>query len=98
SLAVKNNDRDINAESGFADLVRFVSERVGTGAATRIAGDAAADVIAVCDQMTSQFESERAALADPASAKQVIEQLNRAKERVEVLKSHAAKWSQTLND
>ena len=30
-LAVKSNDKNVNAESGFPDLVAFVSDRVGTG-------------------------------------------------------------------
>jgi hypothetical protein len=98
ALAVKNGDKAVNAESGFADLVRFVGERVGSGVATRLATEAAADVLAVCDQITGQFEAERAALADPAAAQRIIDELSRAKERVEHLRSASAKWSQTLND
>jgi len=98
SRAVKANDANLNTESGFADLVRFVTERVGGGAADRIAAEAGAEVVAVCDQITAQFEAERAALADPAAAQQVLDGLNLAKQRVEVLRSEAAKWNQTLND
>ena len=32
-LAVKSNDAKVNAESGFPDLVRFVTTTVGGGAA-----------------------------------------------------------------
>lgn len=96
--AVKANDAALNAESGFADLVKFVAERVGAGAAARMAADAAADVGAVCDQIITHFEAERVALADPAKAHRVVDDLNATRQRVEALKSSASKWSQTLAD
>lgn len=96
--AVKANDATLNAESGFAELLRFVSEQVGGGAATRMAAEAGAEVIAISDQIAAQFEAERAALADPEAAQRVIDSLNQIRERVEALRTAAAKWSQTLND
>ena len=98
AMAVKANDKNLNAESGFTDLARFVSDRVGTGAVDRLAAEAAADVAAICDQIVAQFESERQALADPAAAQRVIDELTAARTRVEALRSAAAKWSQTLTD
>ena len=98
ALAVKANDKSLNAESGFADLVRFVSERVGTGAVDRLAAAASADVVAICDQISTQFQAERKALADPVAAQRVIDELTAARQRVDALRSAAAKWSQTLTD
>src|SRR5207247_5399894 len=37
SRAVKTNDTALNAESGFADLVSFVNERVAAGGAAAVA-------------------------------------------------------------
>jgi GTPase Era involved in 16S rRNA processing len=98
SRAVKTNDTTLNAESGFAELVSFVNERVAAAGATAVAAEAAAEVVAVCQQVESQFSSERAALADPAAAAKVISELTATRERVEALKSAAAKWMQTLSD
>jgi dynamin family protein len=98
SRAVRTNDREVNAESGFADLVSFVSGRVGGGVANRVAAQAADDVMSVCDQIVAQFEAERAALADPAAVQAIVDDLNIAKRRVEALRSSAAKWNQTLSD
>lgn len=98
SMAVKANDATVNTESGFPDLVRFVTEQVTGGAARRIAAKAMAEVTAVADQIITQFETERAALADPQAAQRVVEDLNATKARVDHLKSSAAKWSQTLAD
>ncbi len=96
--AVQANDAALNTESGFPELVRFVTEQVGAGAARRLAGEASAEVSAVCDQIIGQFEAERAALADPAAAQAVMDALNVTKQRVEALRTAAAKWSQTLGD
>jgi hypothetical protein len=98
SRAAATNDTTLNAESGFAELVRFLADRVRGGAANRLAADAAAEVASVCTQIEAQFEAERAALADPAAAQQVVDQLTQVKERVERLKAAAARWNQTLND
>jgi hypothetical protein len=75
-----------------------VTDRVTGRNVDRLAANAAAEVIAVCQQLESQFDAERAALADPAAAKRIIEGLTTAKERAEALKAAAAKWNQTLND
>ncbi len=96
--AVKHNDAEMNAESGFRELVRFVSDDVGRGGTDRIAKEAAREVIAVCGQFTEQFRSERSALADPASAQRVIDDLKDTKERVENLRAAASRWNQTLGD
>ncbi len=96
--AVRAEDTDLNAESGFPDLVRFVTGRVAGGAVARLAASAAADVVAVCRQIESQFEAERSVLADPAASAKIMEELTAVKRRVEELRGSAAKWSQTLND
>jgi GTPase SAR1 family protein len=98
TLAVTANDAAMNAESGFSSMVNFVSEQVGGGAANRLAVEAAADVISVCDQLIGQFEAERTALADPAAAQAVIADLMATKQRVEALRTAASRWSMTLND
>lgn len=96
--AVASSDTTLNQESGFPALIRFITDQVSGGAASSLAKDAAAEVIAVCEQIEGQFTAERAALADPAKAQRVMDELTATKERVTALKSAAAKWSQTLND
>jgi dynamin family protein len=98
TMAVKANDAALNTESGFADLVRFVTDQVGGGVANRLAAQAGQEVAGVCDQIGAQFEAERAALADPAAAAEVIADLMATKQRVEALRTAAARWSTTLND
>jgi hypothetical protein len=98
SRAVKANDTALNAESGFTHLVKFLTDQIGSSAVDRLAADAAAEVIALCDQLDAHFQAERTALADPEAAGRVVRELTGVKARAESLKSAAAKWNQTLND
>jgi hypothetical protein len=98
SRAVTADDKELNNESGFPELVAFIRDRVGGGAARRLASEAAATVIGLCEQIEAQFEAERTALADPAAAQRVVDELTAVKQRVEALKSAAARWNQTLGD
>jgi dynamin family protein len=96
--AVKNGDTDLNAESGFPDLIKVVRDEVGGTAEKRLAAEAASEIVALCDQLETSFVAEKAALADPAAAQRVVDELTAVKEHVESLKTAAARWSQTLND
>ena len=98
SRAVKANDTGLNAESGYSQLVKFLTDQIGRSAADRLADEAAAEVAALCDQLEAHFEAERAALADPEAAQRVVQELTAVKARVDALKTVAAKWNQTLND
>jgi dynamin family protein len=98
SLAVKSSDSELNTESGFRELVKFVVDDVGSGGFDRIANEAATEVVAVCDQLIGGFRSEQAALADPAAAQRVIGELTAAKEQVAQLRAAASRWNQTLSD
>jgi hypothetical protein len=98
SRAVAGDDRDLNEESGFPPLVRFVTGRVAGGAVQAVVRDVAAEVEDVCLQIARQFEAERAALADPRAARAVVDGLHDAKERAERLRDSAARWSTTLGD
>jgi hypothetical protein len=96
--AVKANDRALNAESGFQHLVRFISGRVASLGAHQRAAHATAEVVAVCAQLASQYEGERAAVADPQRAQEIVDRLTETKHRADALKSAAARWNQTLGD
>lgn len=96
--AVKDNDRELNEESGFARLVSYVNEAVTGGAVRAVIREAASEVETVGAQLARDFGLERAALADPEAAKAVVADLGAAKLRAEALKESAARWSTTLGD
>jgi Dynamin family len=96
--AVKNSDAELNTESGFPDLITVVREQVGGSAEQRLANEAAAEVVSLCDHLSTSFSAEREALADPDNAQRVVAELTAVKSHVERLTTAAAKWSQTLSD
>jgi predicted GTPase len=96
--ATSSGDTELNEESGYPDLVRFLVRQVAGEATGRLAGEAAADVALVCAQIEAQLEAERAALADSERSRQVVSELTTVRQRVEALRSAAAKWNQTLGD
>ncbi len=96
--ALRDEAPDLDAESGYPELVGALRERVGDSAEAVLASDAAATVVATCTQLEAQFQAERAALADPEEAQRVVAELTVVKSRVKELKTAAAKWHQTLSD
>ncbi len=96
--AVRRNDRDLNKDSGFPNLVKFLTNQIVAEQAARERMRCRQDLLSVCDQLGSQFEAELSALTDPEQAAQLMERLTAAKSRAERLKGQAAKWSTTLND
>ncbi|KAA0235081.1 MAG: Isoniazid-inducible protein iniA [Actinobacteria bacterium] len=96
--ALQNEDRELNAESGFPDLVKYLENDIVADAEGLTIKHVASDLLSVTTQLESQFDTERVALDDPEKAAQVVNQLTDAKERADRLRGMAAKWQQTLND
>jgi uncharacterized membrane-anchored protein YhcB (DUF1043 family)/signal recognition particle receptor subunit beta len=96
--AVQGDDRDLNQTSGYPALVRFLAHRVVRESERNAERNAGLEVSAVCDQLTSQFSSERSALSDPDRARAIVDDLTETKARTEALRSQAARWNQTLGD
>ncbi len=96
--AVRRNDKELNAESGFAELVRTLSNDIVGRADLLLRNRACEDLIGVCDQLATQFDAELSALNDPEQAAALVRKLSETKARSEQLRSQAAKWSTTLSD
>ncbi len=96
--AVRRNDRELNQESGFPELVRILTNDIVAGANNRERLRAKQTVMDICDQLAGQFEAELSALNDPEKANELLEQLELAKRRADTLRGQVAKWSTTLAD
>ena len=96
--ATKADDKEINEESGFVDLMTYLQDNIVANAQQLTITAAAGDLLAVTSQLDAQFESERSVLDDPEKGEALVAQLEAAKEQAEQLRSRAAKWQQTLND
>ena len=67
--AVLHGDADVNAESGFPELVGYLRKRV-LGQADRLARRGVVhDVLAVTEQIAGNLLAERTAQQDPAAAR-----------------------------
>jgi dynamin family protein len=96
--ALRNNDRNLNQESGFPALVGYLQNDIAANAETLTLRNATSDLVSVCGLIESQFRSEREALTDPKRARALVENLTETKERANRLRSGVSKWQQTLND
>lgn len=96
--ALRNNDRDLNRESGFPHLAGYLQNEIAANAEKLSVRTAANDLIAVAAMLDTQFRSERQALDDPDAAQQMVDNLTAAKAKAERLKSGVSKWQQTLSD
>ena len=96
--AIASDDRDMNAESGFAELVSYLQDQILANSEQVTIRAAVADVVAVADQLALQFAAEKAVLDDPDSAKDLVAQLEAAKARADALRSAASRWQQVLGD
>ena len=96
--AVRTEDRQLNAESGFPSLVTFLRERV-LGQSGRLASLAAAnDVVTISGQLAAGMQAELAACEDPEHAGRLVAELDQAKRRADDLRDRGARWHQVLND
>jgi hypothetical protein len=96
--ALETEDRELNAESGFPQLLESLrTEIVGDGERRGVQA-VCSEILAVVDQLETQFRSEEKALGTPESAEELQRDLERARGKSEKLKSQSARWAQLLND
>jgi hypothetical protein len=96
--AVLHGDADINAESGFPELVAYLRKRV-LGQADRLARRGVVhDVLAVTEQIGGNLVAERTAQQDPAAVAALTRELTEAQAHATALKERFARWQVTLND
>ncbi len=95
--AIESNDKTLNTESGYPDLIQFIGKRTRQ-VTDQVMSTAVADLRSVVLQLTSTFEGERQVLEDPDTVGGVMAEFERAKERSTALKDQAARWQVTMND
>lgn len=96
--ALRTNDRDLNQESGFPQLVGYLQNDIAANAEKLTIRAAATDVLSVTTLLTTQFKNEQKALANPEDAQEVVGNLTQLQEKLARLRGGASKWQQTLSD
>jgi hypothetical protein len=96
--ALRSDDRELNAESGFPRLLESLrTEIVGDGERRGVQA-VCSELLAVVDQLESQFRAEEKALGTPEGAEELQRDLELARARADKLKSQSARWAMVLND
>ncbi|RMB77223.1 Isoniazid-inducible protein iniA [Rhodococcus sp. SBT000017] len=98
SHALRLNDEELNAESGFQQLYAFLRDNVVARADVLARSSVSLDVRSVTEHLTLSFGSELAALKDPERAAAAVAGLQRAKSAAEELHKRSSQWQQTLGD
>lgn len=96
--ALGTADRELNAESGFPELLRLVHEEVLDQARAAGAAHAANEARAALDQVLAADRSELAMLRDPSTIAANVAELERTKAELEHLRGPAARWAVVLGD
>ncbi len=97
-LAIAENDRQLNDESGYPQLIRLLREGIVAEAAHISRINVSHNVVSVCRQLAQRFVAERRALADPERQEELVAELEVIREQAGHLRSRAARWQQTLSD
>lgn len=96
--ATRTEDTELNAESGFPELIAFLRHRV-VGQATQLSKRGVShDVLSVTEQLVMVLRAELDAQQDPDRAQALIGELEAARQRAEGLRQRTSRWQQTLTD
>ncbi|MGQ0824591.1 MAG: dynamin family protein [Actinomycetota bacterium] len=96
--ALAGSSKELNEESGYPALLRFLNEEVSGDAQRVTVRTALSDISFVIDQLQATFSAEHEVLADPSRSGPMLEELESARLRAEALRARTARWLQTLND
>lgn len=98
SHAISLNDKELNEESNFPALVKFLSERVLSRENDRIRDQVLAEVRSAAEHLTMAIESELSAINDPGERERLTSDLERRKQEAQDALAQSALWQQVLTD
>lgn len=96
--AVQTNDKELNEESNFPAIVKFLSEKVLSRENDRVRDQVIAEIAAAAEHLTLAVSSELSAINDPDDVRRLTEDLERRKDEAQEALAHTALWQQVLND
>lgn len=96
--ALEREDRELNAESGFPELLKVLDQKVLRNAKQIAAERALQDARSTLEQLASTSRAELEILRDPEKANAALADLEAAKSHLEHLKGAGSKWSTMLAD
>ena len=98
SHAIQLNDKELNEESNFPAIVKFLSEKVLSRENDRMRDHVVAEIRSAAEHLTLSVDSELSALNDPEARDRLTADLERRKDEAQEALQHTALWQQVLND
>ncbi|MFN8032817.1 MAG: dynamin-like GTPase family protein [Mycobacterium sp.] len=98
SHAIALNDKELNEESNFPAIVKFLSEKVLSRENDRVRDHVVSEIRSAAEHLRLTVDSELAALNDPDEARRLTENLERRKQEAQDALHQTALWQQILND
>jgi replication fork clamp-binding protein CrfC len=98
SHAIQLNDKELNEESNFPAIVKFLSEKVLSRENDRVRDQVLAEIRSAAEHLTMAVESELSAINDPGARDRLKGELERRKEEAQDALQQTALWQQVLND
>jgi replication fork clamp-binding protein CrfC len=98
SHAIQLNDKELNEESNFPAIVKFLSEKVLSRENDRVRDQVLAEIRSAAEHLTMAVESELSAINDPGARDRLKAELERRKEEAQDALQQTALWQQVLND
>lgn len=96
--AARLQDTELNAESGFPELIAYLRKDVLGRAEQLQRRSVAQDLLSASDHLRLSLQSELSALQDPESTPAMIAGLEAARQRADDLRRRSSRWQVTLND
>jgi replication fork clamp-binding protein CrfC len=98
SHAISLNDKELNEESNFPAIVKFLSEKVLSRENDRVRDQVLAEVRSAAEHLTLAVSSELASINDPGERERLTADLEQRKRDAQEAMAHTALWQQVLND
>jgi replication fork clamp-binding protein CrfC len=98
SHAIQLNDKELNEESNFPAIVKFLSEKVLSRENDRVRDQVLAEIRSASEHLTLAADAELSALSDPESRERLTADLEQRKQEAQDALQHTALWQQVLND
>jgi replication fork clamp-binding protein CrfC len=98
SHAIQLNDKELNEESNFPAIVKFLSEKVLSRENDRVRDQVLAEIRSAAEHLTLAADSELAAFNDPDALGRLKADLEQRKQEAQEALQQTALWQQVLND
>src|SRR6185295_3974792 len=98
SHALQLNDKELNAESNFPAIVKFLTDKVLSRENDRVRDQVLAEIRSAAEHLTLAADSELSALNDPDARDRLKAELEQRKQEAQDALQQTALWQQVLND